>query len=143
MTAIAKLQSLLGGESITGSLKSELDIVRLVRRGIPSAAVECFLATTRLGFGSIETHVLARRTYNRRRDAGQCLDPIESDRLVRLARLVGDAEETFDDVEKAHKWLARPSHALGGETPLSLADTHVGALQVEGLLGQIAHGLAA
>ena len=143
MSTVARLQNLLGGESVTGPLRSEHDVVRLVRRGIPAEAVEHFLAKTHLGFASIENHVVARRTYNRRRLAGQCLDPSESDRLMRLVRMVGNAEETFGDPATAHKWLERPTRALAGQAPLSLADTDTGTRQVEALLGQIAHGLAA
>jgi uncharacterized protein (DUF2384 family) len=40
-------------------------------------------------------------------------------------------------------WLARENRALGGQTPLSLADTDLGARSVEALLGRIGHGLAA
>ena len=104
MTAVAKIQELLGGDTVTGRLASELDVVRLVRKGLP---------------------------------------PAESDRLVRMARLVAAAEETIGDRDRAMIWLERPNRALEGETPLSLADTDLGAQGVERLLGQIAHGLAA
>jgi uncharacterized protein (DUF2384 family) len=40
-------------------------------------------------------------------------------------------------------WLGRENHSLDGQTPLSLADTDLGARSVETLLGQIGHGLAA
>lgn len=143
VTAVAKIQELLGGEPVTGRLDSELDVVRLVRRGLPPVAVENFLAATRLQFPAIEPYVMPRRTFNRRRDSGQMLEPGESDRLVRMARLVAAAEETIGDRVRAMIWLARPNRALDGEAPLSLADTDLGAQEVERLLGQIAHGLAA
>ncbi|WP_374452915.1 antitoxin Xre/MbcA/ParS toxin-binding domain-containing protein [Phenylobacterium sp.] len=143
MTAVAKIQELLGGETVTGHLASELDVVRLVRRGLPPVAVENFLSATRLQYPAIEAYVMPRRTFNRRRDAGQMLEPAESDRLVRMARLVAAAEETIGDRDRAMIWLERPNRALEGEAPLSLADTDLGAQGVERLLGQIAHGLAA
>ncbi len=46
MAAVAKIQELLGGEPVTGLLVSELDVVRLVRRGMPPAVQESFLAAT-------------------------------------------------------------------------------------------------
>lgn len=143
MAAVAKIQELLGGEPVTGRLLSELDVVRLVRRGMPPAAVESFLAATHLQFPAIEAYVMPRRTFNRRRDAGQMLEPAEADRLVRVVRLVAAAEETLGDRERAMAWLERPNRALDGEAPLSLADTDLGAQGIERLLGQIAHGLAA
>jgi putative toxin-antitoxin system antitoxin component (TIGR02293 family) len=143
MTAIARIQTLLGGEDVTGPLRTHLDVVRLVRRGVPTEAVDHFLAASNLSFNSIERHVLARRTFKRRQDAAQPLDPAESDRLLRLVGLVAAAEETFGDSIKAFAWLGRENRALDGQTPLSLADTDLGARSVETLLGRIGHGLAA
>jgi len=143
MTVVAKIQALLGGEDVTGPLRTDLDLVRLVRRGVPTQALDHFLTVSHLTFGAIEHHVLARRTFKRRQDAAQPLDPIESDRLMRLVRLVAAADETFGDPQKAMAWLGRENRALDGQTPLSLADTDLGARSVEILLGRIGHGLAA
>ena len=143
VAAVARIQELLGGEAVTGPLRTEMDVVLLVRRGLPTAAVECFLHRTRLGFPVIEAHVLPRRTFKRREAGAQALDPVESDRMVRLARLVATAEETFANCDKARIWLARPNRRLDGASPLSLGDTDGGARRVEVLLGQVAHGLAA
>lgn len=143
MAPVARIQELLGGEGVTGPLRTELDIVRLVRRGVPTEAVERFLKASQLTFNAIESHVLARRTFKRRQDADQPLDPAESDRLLRLVRLVAAADETFGDTQKALTWLGRANRALDGLTPLSLADTDLGARSVETLLGRIGHGLAA
>jgi putative toxin-antitoxin system antitoxin component (TIGR02293 family) len=133
----------LGGEDVTGPLRSDLDIVRMVRRGVPTEAVDHFLRASQLSFNSIERHVLARRTFRRRQLAEQPLDPAESDRLLRLVRLVAAADETFGSVDKALAWLGRENRALDGQAPLSLADTDLGARSVETLLGRIGHGLAA
>lgn len=143
MTAVARIQALLGGEDVTGPLRTELDVVRLVRRGVPTVAIDHFLTASHLTFNSIERHVLARRTFKRRQDTAQPLDPAESDRLVRLVRLVAAADETFGDSQKGLTWLQRENRALDGQTPLSLADTDLGARSVETLLGRIGHGLAA
>lgn len=143
MTAVARIQDLLGGETVTGRLVTEFDVVRLVRRGLPAAAVDGFLAATRQPFSAIEPYVMPRRTFNRRREANQPLDTAESDRMVRIARMVAAAEDTIGDRARALQWLERPNRALEGQTPLSMADTDLGAHGVERLLGQIAHGLAA
>lgn len=143
MTAVARIQALLGGEGVIGPLRTDFDVVRLVRRGVPTAAVVHFLKVSHLNFSAIERHVLPRRTFKRRQDAALPLDPAESDRLMRLVGLVAAAEETFGDPEKAFVWLGRENRVLDGQTPLSLADTDRGARSVEALLGQIGHGLAA
>lgn len=143
MVAVARIQELLGGEGVTGPLRDERDLVLLIRRGVPTEAVGNFLERSRLTFNSIEANVASRRTYVRRQKARQPLDPVESDRLVRLVRLMAMAEDTFGAPEKAQAWFGRESRALEGQTPLSLADTDLGARRVETLLGQIGHGIAA
>ncbi len=143
MTSVASIQALLGGESVTGPLYSEGDIDRLVRRGVPTEAVGHFLATSQLNFNLIENHVVARRTLKRRQAAAQPLDLAESDRFVRLVRLVAAANDTFGDRQKAFAWMTRENRALEGRTPLSLAETDLGARSVETLLGRIGHGIAA
>ncbi|PVE49693.1 toxin-antitoxin system antitoxin component family protein [Arthrobacter sp. TPD3018] len=117
--------------------------MRLVRRGLPTQAVDHFLRASRLTFSVLDPQILNRRTFKRRQDAAQPLDPAESDRIVRVVSVVAAAEETFADPDKAHAWLTRENRALDGETPLAMTDTDQGARAVEALLGQIAHGLAA
>lgn len=143
MVALARIQALLGGEPVVGPIRTTFDVVRIVREGVPTRAVDHFLEDSQLSFHSIEQHVLPRRTYKRRRAAEQRLGPQESDRLMRLVRLVAAADETFANREKALTWLGRANKALNGETPLSLADTDAGTQSVETLLGRIGHGLAA
>ena len=140
--AVARIQALLGGEAVTGRLRSDFDLMRAVRRGLPTAAVDSFLESTHLPFQAIEDSVVARRTFKRRQQEAKPLDPAESDRLVRLAALVAAAEETFG-ADKALAWLVRENRVLDGQTPLSLADTDQGVRSVETLLGRIGHGIAA
>ena len=143
MSAVERIQTLLGGEANTGPLHSERDVMRLVRRGLPTQAVDHFLRASRLTFNALDPQILNRRTFKRRQDASQPLDPAESDRIVRVVGVVAAAEETFADPDKAHAWLTRENRALDGETPLAMTDTDQGARAVKALLGRIAHGLAA
>ncbi|MDQ1158932.1 putative toxin-antitoxin system antitoxin component (TIGR02293 family) [Sphingomonas sp. SORGH_AS 950] len=143
MTGMTTIRDLLGGEAVVGPLRDDGDLVRLVRRGVPTSAVDHFLAAAGLSFNAIDRSVLNRRTFKRRQDAAQPLDQGESDRLIRLVSVVATANDVFGDADKANGWLARPSRALDGETPLAMADTDRGARAVEALLGRIAHGIAA
>lgn len=143
MNAVTRIQELLGGEGVTGPLHDERDIVRLIRRGVPTQAVDNFLTAARLPFNALDPQILNRRTFKRRQKSAQPLDQAESDRLLRMVGVVAAAEETFGNSEKAHVWLNRTNRALDGETPLAMADTDQGARAVEALLGRIGHGLAA
>ena len=53
------------------------------------------------------------------------------------------AVEHFGSADKADRWLARPTSALGGAAPNELLGSEEGIDKVEALLGAIAHGLAA
>ena len=143
MTAVARIQELLGGEALTGPLHNERDIVRLIRRGVPTQAVDHFLAMAGLTFNAIDPKVLNLRTFKRRKKDAQPLEQDESDRLLRVVGIVAAAEDVFGSKDKAHIWLKRENRALDGETPLAMADTDRGARAVEALLGRIEHGIAA
>ena len=76
-----------------------------------------------------------------RRKIEQRLQPGESDRLYRMARIAARATEVFGDTEKAALWLHRSNRALGGHPPLGLVRTDLGSRQVEQVLGRIEHGV--
>lgn len=81
------------------------------------------------------------RTLARRKEARR-LEPDESDRLVRLARIVGLGLKLFEGaLEPTRQWLLAPNTALGGESPLRMATTEVGAREVEHLIGRLEHGI--
>lgn len=81
------------------------------------------------------------RTLARRKEAGR-LDPDESDRLIRLARLVGLALQLFEgDLDETRSWLGTAQVALAGQTPLAFATTEIGAREVENLIGRLEHGI--
>ncbi|MFH1762850.1 MAG: antitoxin Xre-like helix-turn-helix domain-containing protein [Gemmatimonadota bacterium] len=84
---------------------------------------------------------ISPRTLARRKEAKR-LQPDESDRLVRLSRLVGLALQLFEgDLNNTRSWLAAPHAALAGEAPLEFATTGVGAGEVENLIGRLEHGI--
>ena len=138
----ARLMDIVGGSAIIGAAGRGIELVRLVRRGLPVESVQFMLDSGRLTSAEMDDVVLPRKTLANRRRLGT-LTPDQSDRLVRVARVIAAAEETFGDRQKAADWLRRPTSALAGETPLGLLDTDEGAREGESLLGRIAHGLAA
>lgn len=117
-------------------------LLERVRRGLSFAAFERLQRNA--GLGAEELAGLVRippRTLLRRRAAGR-LTPEESDRLVRAARVLGRALALFDgDPAAARRWLEAPAAALGGRPPLAVADTDVGAREVEALAGRLEHGV--
>ena len=141
-TPLSALDVVGGVDVVGGDVGAGMDLVRLVRRGLPVGAVQFVLDSGRLSLAELDRIVLPRKTLTNRRKLGT-LTPEQSDRLVRVARVIAVAEETFGSREKAAVWLRRPTTVLGGEYPLQVLDTDEGAREVETLLGRIAHGVAA
>jgi putative toxin-antitoxin system antitoxin component (TIGR02293 family) len=116
--------------------------IEATRRGLPISIVDELVDSGRLSLAEIDRIVLPRKTLAHRRAIG-ALTPDQSDRLMRVVRVIAAAENTFGSFDKAHRWLRRPTTALEGDAPLELLDTSEGSRQVERLLGRIDHGLAA
>lgn len=139
----ASMLDVVGGVAVLGGgVGSGMDLIGLLRRGLPIGAVQFVLDSGRLTLAELDQVVLPRKTLANRRKLGT-LTPEQSDRLVRVARVLAAAEATFGNQEKAGIWLRRPTSALDGERPLQLLDTDEGARAVETLLGRIGHGIAA
>ena len=134
---------IVGGAAVVGESASDGgDLIALIRRGLPVDAAQFVLDSGSLTLAELDRIVLPRRTLANRRKLGT-LTPEQSDRLLRVARVIASAEDTFGSREKAGSWLRRPTPLLAGESPLTLLDTDEGARTVEHLLGRIAHGIAA
>jgi putative toxin-antitoxin system antitoxin component (TIGR02293 family) len=118
------------------------DSVRTVRHGLEISAVEAFVRSGAISYGEIYEIVMPRKTLSNRRTVGT-LTADQSDKLVRVGRIISKAETTFGSAEKAAQWLRRPTQPLNGEQPLQMLDTEAGARVVEELLLKIDHGIAA
>ena len=143
MTATDYVVEVLGGPSVFKGrdLPTSSEVRERIKEGLPFRSLESL--RERLGLSVPEAasvlHMPAR-TMARRRLARK-LDPIESDRLYRVARVAGQAVAVLGCEEKATAWLQRPNRALGNERPIRLLDTDIGARQVEDVLGRIEHGI--
>ena len=81
------------------------------------------------------------RTLSRRCTSNSRLTAAESDRMVRLARVLAQAQETLGSKEKAGQWLQTSNRALEGDRPIDRLDTDIGVRSVEQILGRIEYGL--
>lgn len=117
-------------------------LLREVEKGLPFRAYERFANALGATADDLLRFVgIPRRTLVRRKAEGR-FSSDESDRLLRAARVFGQALELFDgDREAAFEWLSEPQIALGGAVPLDVARTEVGAREVELLVLRIEHGV--
>lgn len=81
-------------------------------------------------------------TLQRRKRSGE-LTPAEGEHVLRVAALLDRARQVFGGEAEAADWLTHENLALGHATPLRMADTELGAREVEDLLGRLEHGVYA
>src|SRR6202140_3593112 len=129
----------LGGESVfRGPRRSDPAELRTrIKSGLPYRSLESVCRRLQLTLPETATilHTPMRTLARRKRE--RKLRAVESDRLVRLARVAAHAVAVFGHEQAAAAWLRRPNRALSGEMPFRLLDTEVGTAQVEDVLGRI------
>jgi putative toxin-antitoxin system antitoxin component (TIGR02293 family) len=111
---------------------------RDVAAGVSSRVVTRLLKDRLLGRDEVRM-VIPDRTLERRIARGENLRLEEVDGIARLLRVRRQAAEALG--EAAEIWLTEPNPALGGEIPIRMARTDIGAREVEAVLGRLAHGV--
>lgn len=141
MTAYSVAKHLGGKRILKREVHTEFDLVDAIERGLPVGAVGAVIESGLLSASEIHDLIIPRRTLAHRKDKGHSLTPDQSDRLARVVRVVGRAEEALASADKAARWLRKPNRALQGKRPLDLLDSDVGCRLVEQVLGRVEHGL--
>jgi len=127
------------------------EVLALIEQRLPTSTIDFLLS---LGFERAEVHsiVLPARTLQHRRSRKEPLTIDESDRVLRLLRVLKAAEDLYENREDALAFLRRLNprldpalknipFATGGRSPISLLNTEIGARQIEEVLAQIADGM--
>ena len=132
----------LGGRRVLSrSVTSDFDLQSLIQDRLPVAAVDVVLEGGILEPEELYELVIPRRTLSKRRSTTGRITTEESDRLVRVVRIVTLARDTFQEPENSATWLRRPNRSLGGVRPIDLLKTETGARLVEAVLGRIGYGV--
>jgi putative toxin-antitoxin system antitoxin component (TIGR02293 family) len=142
MADTGAIVDVLGGlKALRRRVARQEELRERVRAGLPYAALAAVVARIRMDQEEITGVLhLTPRTLARRKAQGS-LDPDESDRLVRFARVVAHATEVLGTLEKAALWLRRDNRGLGGNSPIEMLDTEIGSRAVEGVLLRLEHGV--
>ena len=121
--------------------KHPTDLIRQIQKGLRFSELETLQNSIDMPFEQLAAKLsISRSTLQRRKAAGR-LSPDESDKVMRLSRLLEHATNVFGDIDKARAWLKFPQRGLGGAVPLDYAETEVGAREVDNLLGRIDYGV--
>lgn len=119
---------------------TEGEILRIVEGRLAPSVIKRLVALG-LQRTEIESAVIPLRTLQHRRSRREKLTVEESDRVLRVIRVLALAESVYGSRERALAWLRNLHPRLAGRTPLSLLKTDTGSRIVEELLIQIDEGM--
>jgi len=120
--------------------KSEFDLAEIVETGLSTDTL-ALLKEKGLTFSEISEIVISPRTLKHRRARGEHLSHEETDRMVRVARIIALAESILGNHAKALLWLRTKDERIGGRSPLSMLQTDAGGRLIESMLWQIDEGV--
>lgn len=124
----------------SASPATEGDILRIVEGRLAPSVIKR-LSTLGLERPEIDAVVIPSRTLQHRRSRREKLTVEESDRVLRVIRVLSLTESVYESRPRALEWLRKPHARLNGRTPLSLLKTDTGSRIVEELLIQIDEGM--
>ena len=132
-----KFEDLLGA-----SAGSEQNVVRLVESGLPLNVLGR-LQERGLSKAEVFDVVIPARTLKHRKSKRQPLSKEESERAVRMMRVLARASAVLGDDSSALDWLRSPKKRFEGRSPLAMMATEPGGRLVEEMLIQIDEGMFA
>jgi len=119
---------------------SDLELALLSEKGLPLTAVES-LKEQGLTFTEISDIVISPRTLKHRKSRKEKLSSVETDRVLRVARIVDLADKVFGSRMKALLWLRSADDRLENRTPMQMLVNESGGRLVESMLWQIDEGI--
>lgn len=127
-----------------------IERVELVKEGVPADLLVLISEDMAITKDKLYATIgLARATVNRKLRDRQVLSQDESERVLGIARLVGQVDTIvkesgnpggFDAAKWVAAWLDRPQPALGGKPPAELMDTSDGRSIVSDLIARMQSG---
>ena len=127
-----------------------IERIELVKEGVPAGLLVLISEDMAISKDKLYTTIgLVRATINRKLREQQMLSQDESERVLGIARLVGQVDtmvkesgnpEGFDAAKWVAAWLDRPQPALGGGRPAELMDTADGRSIVSDLVARMQSG---
>ena len=126
---------------VLGVTPADTDLVEVTRKGLPAGSALRLAATGGLTMTQLAAALgVSGRTLARKKGK-QLLGAVESDRAVRLARVLALALDVFSGrIAAVIAWLHEPIVALGGKSPVAFVDTDAGLRKIEEILLRLDYG---
>jgi putative toxin-antitoxin system antitoxin component (TIGR02293 family) len=133
-----RAEFVLLGQLLDARIRSGADLAELASERV---AVDVLDRLSAHGLKADElSFIIPRRTLTHRRQHQERLSIDESDKAIRLAKIVAQADAAFGDQDKAMHWLRATQQRFGGKSALDMASTEHGARLVEEALVQLDEG---
>jgi putative toxin-antitoxin system antitoxin component (TIGR02293 family) len=138
-------EAMLPGAELLGLVaRNWLELENALQRGLPPRVIKVL----KIEIGATAAEIapllgLSPATLHRRtsQHPRKRLDPEESARAYRIARVLARATEVLGNRETARSWLREPLLAIGNRTPLDAVRTEPGAELVIQVLGRLEDGV--
>jgi len=119
---------------------TEVDMLRIVEGKLAPTIIRRLISLG-LQRSEVDAVIIPLRTLQHRRSRREKLTVDESDRVLRVIRILSLTEFVYGSRERALAWLRKPHARLDARAPLSLLNTDTGSRIVEELLVQIDEGI--
>jgi putative toxin-antitoxin system antitoxin component (TIGR02293 family) len=123
------------------SFNNNIALVANSKKGLQAQAVFDFISLSEFPFPLIEK-VLNKtmKTFTSYKKNKTALDPVISEKLLKIFSLYEKGVNVFGNVEEFNSWLAAPAFGLGKAVPKDLLDTITGIELVSEELSRIEYG---
>lgn len=131
-------------------LVEPIDRIRLIREGVPARYIKVISDSMGITKDTLFKFLnLPKSTIDKKSVANQVLPIDQGERLIGMAKLVGQVEsivaesgnpDGFNAAKWVAQWLEKPSPALGGLKPSAFLDTVSGQEMISDLLAKIQTG---
>ena len=119
---------------------SDFNLAEIVEHGLPLHSL-AILRERGLTATELSAIFISPRTLKHRKARHEPLSQEETDRAVRVARILALAGEVFGSHEKALLWLRSPDERLADRAPLNMLQTESGGRLIESMLWQLDEGI--
>ncbi|WP_345084048.1 type II RES/Xre toxin-antitoxin system antitoxin [Nemorincola caseinilytica] len=133
----------MGGKKDFATVKSESDLINLIRTGIPRQAMDNLMVVADLSLNEMAAIVHTSDRTLRRYTPDQKLSQEQSERMIEMAKLYSRGEEVLGSLGEFRQWMDTELHTFGNKRPKEFLDTSLGITMIMEELGRIQHGIFA
>ena len=132
---------IIGKTNFNIEIKNDYDLLNAINSGIKPSAINHVSKSSGITQKTLVSLMkIDPKTFSRRKKSG-LLKPMESDRLLAIAKVYAHTLDIFGTAEKTLSWLNEANLALKNAKPLDLLSSEHGCSLVTEVLYRIDYGI--